>query len=135
MCLQRFSTLNRSNRTDCLASNRISAYGSNSKVVDDWFVVPWDRVRSHFEIESVSPPIDCWFGPMRRCAVDCLDPPIARARENFFVRKLFQANQVSTPIQLSTPVRSSMVPMLADTRLKPNRPLIGGLTALSAENR
>ena len=69
---------------------------------------------------------------MRRCAADWLDPPIARARDNFFVRGLFQANQVSIPIGVSTPDRSKMVPMLANTKLKPNGPLICGLQRFSA---
>ena len=72
---------------------------------------------------------------MRRCAQCCLDPPIARARENFFVRKLFQANQAPIPIKPSTPVCSNMLPMLVDPKLKPNGPLICSLQRLSAPNR
>ena len=56
-------TAHPSNRADRFASNRISAHGSDSKVVDDWFVVPWDRVPNHSEIEPTSPPIEGWFGP------------------------------------------------------------------------
>ena len=131
--LQRLSAPNRSNRADRLASNRISAHGSDSKVVGDWFVVSWDRVPNPFDSESRSPPIDCWFGGSRQQLLHIA--PIARARENFFVRKLFQANQVSMSIKLSTPDRSRMIPMLANTKLKPNGPLICGLQRLSAPNR
>ena len=94
--------------------------------------MPWERLALHLVDSQPSPPIEGWFGPMRWCVVDCLDPPISRARYNFFVRKLFQANQVSIPIKPSTPDRSRMVWMLANTKLKPNGPLICGLQRFSA---
>ena len=100
-------------------------------MVDVWFVVSWDRVPNHFDSESRSPPIEGWFGGSRQQLLHIA--PIARARENVFVRKLFQANQVSISIKLSTPDRSRMVPMLANTKLKPNGPLICGLQRLSAQ--
>ena len=63
--LTALSAENRSNRTDCLVSNRFSAYGSDSKVVDDRFVVPWERLALHLVDSQPSPPIEGWFGPMR----------------------------------------------------------------------
>ena len=51
------------NRTDCSAWNRISAYGSDSKVVDDRFAVPWGRVALHLVESQPSPQIEGWFGP------------------------------------------------------------------------
>ena len=61
----------------------MSAHGSDSKVVDDWFVVPWDRVPNHSEIEPRSPPIEGWFGPQLShdlYDVASIHAPIARAR-------------------------------------------------------
>ena len=64
--LQRFPAPKPSNRADRFASNRISAHGSDSKVVDDRFVVPLDRVPNPFDSESRSPPIEGWFGGSRQ---------------------------------------------------------------------
>ena len=116
---------NRSNRADCSAWNRISAYGSDSEVVDDCPVVPWGRVPSYLTDVHLSPLIEGWFGPMRRCV--CNVRSIHRLH-NFFVCKSFQAKQSSTPIEPSTPDRSDMV-QTPTTRSKPNRPLVSGLAA------
>ena len=51
------------NCTDCSAWNRIPAYGSDSKVVDDRFVVPWERLALHLVDSQPSPPTEGWFGP------------------------------------------------------------------------
>ena len=52
-------------RIEPIAQPRIdlSAHGSDSEVVNDWSVVPPERVPSHVVKEQPSPLIEGWFGP------------------------------------------------------------------------
>ena len=94
--LQRFSAPKPSNRADRFASNRISAHGSDSMVVGDWFVVSWDRVPNHFDSESVSPPIDCWFDGSRQQLLKSESQLEAKFRCNLSVGVIFSNYQLVT---------------------------------------